>query len=757
MKRCPHCMQTMVGSNCPYCGKSTAVEVKSHMLPIGTVLKERYEIGAPLGQGGFGITYVAWDRKTQQRVAIKEYFPNRCTSLARTQKVTVCALNGYEQVYANGMKSFAHEGQMLAQVSHIPGVVHVFDGFNANNTSYIVMEFVEGETLKKIIGEKGRMSTEELTVLFTPLLKDLEQIHAMNITHRDISPDNIIRMPNGNLKLLDFGSARQIEDGKSVSLTLKPGFSPPEQYTTKGQGSFTDVYALTATMYYCLTATVPLSSPARLEGEELPAPRQLGANLTGEQEAVLLWGMMTQPKDRPANMSIFARRFYEMFPLPEPEPEPIPEPIPKPIPDPDPKTIPGTVPEPKPYTKPDPKPDPKPDKKKVSTVVKITAALAAVVVLIVVLINLPTWLQDMNPVFQMTTEDGAVLELDRNSKTATLLDVGDVASSSSGDTLTLVDEVEASRYGRVDGTYQVTKIAKGACKDLSGVNRVILPDSVKEIEDGAFDNCADLDFLHVSSQVTMDSGAFVNCDCPVLWLKSSNISTPAGFTSYFNGEITDCGKLIDIACDEQGILYGYTDEQYSIVLDIPENLEELTLKDTANYTLISMKEDALDGLNMPKISVECEYFMYPMELCKKAEWSYGNSPSEGWNLAHSWHLSVSQAITFQNIDYMLETSDGFVIASYEILLEAAQSDSDKPLSTFDWGEVLTKYSLDWNNAQSIYRRCDLADAYTEAEGIQEDMVKEVWTANKEGTPYTHIAFVFVVNDDALSMLYVLYN
>ena len=323
MKRCPHCMNNLIGSVCPVCGRKPTAETRSGCLPIGTLLNNQYELGNVLGQGGFGITYIAWDRKRQRKVAIKEYFPNRCTSPFRKNKISVCAMNGFEQIYAKGMQNFAHEGHTLAQITHIPEVVHILDCFNANNTAYIVMEYIEGKSLEQIIKEKGKLSVSEMTTLFTPLIKVMEQLHQMNITHRDISPDNIICMPDGKLKLIDFGAARQIENGKSVTVTLKPGFSPPEQYTTRGQGAFTDVYALTATIYYCLTGAIPHTSPERLENDTMKSPRELGANLTEEQDAVLLWGMTVQPKERPANMTVFARRFYEVFPLHEPQPEPV--------------------------------------------------------------------------------------------------------------------------------------------------------------------------------------------------------------------------------------------------------------------------------------------------------------------------------------------------------------------------------------------------------------------------------------------------
>ena len=175
------------------------------------------------------------------------------------------------------------------------------------------------------------MSADEVRELFLPLLQVMEKLHQMNITHRDISPDNIICVPNGTLKLIDFGSARQIENGKSVTVNLKAGFSPAEQYTSQGQGPWTDVYSMTATIYYCLTGMAPPCSPDRALEDELMIPSRLGIEISAQQEEALLKGMEFRPRLRTRTIEgLYAALYKEVPPPPPPPPPPIPDPVLKP-------------------------------------------------------------------------------------------------------------------------------------------------------------------------------------------------------------------------------------------------------------------------------------------------------------------------------------------------------------------------------------------------------------------------------------------
>lgn len=161
-----------------------------------------------------------------------------------------------------------------------------------------------------MVNDRGRIAAPELMPRLYPLLRDMGRLHAAGVIHRDISPDNVMWMKDGTLKLLDFGCARSMEDGKSMTVALKQGFAPVEQYRTHGQGPWTDVYALSATVYYCLTGKVPPAAPDRLMEDTMAPPNALGAGLTAEEESALLWGMMIDPKLRPANMELFAQRMF---------------------------------------------------------------------------------------------------------------------------------------------------------------------------------------------------------------------------------------------------------------------------------------------------------------------------------------------------------------------------------------------------------------------------------------------------------------
>ncbi|MDO5112697.1 MAG: leucine-rich repeat protein, partial [Clostridia bacterium] len=264
-----------------------------------------YLIGRALGQGGFGITYIAMDLNLEIRVAIKEYYPEGLVSRDGTGRGTVFAHTGQgETAYAQGRERFLKEARVLAQFQYLPGVVTVREFFAANNTAYIVMEYIEGATLKAAIAKapNNRLPAEPLLAKLEPLMESLEIIHSTGLLHRDISPDNIMERPDGSLVLLDFGAARQIsaEGERSNTINVKHGYAPPEQYRTHGrQGSWTDVYALCATIYKLTTGVTPPQAMDRMAGgAALTPPRQMGADMTPAQEAAVLQGMAIDVNQR---------------------------------------------------------------------------------------------------------------------------------------------------------------------------------------------------------------------------------------------------------------------------------------------------------------------------------------------------------------------------------------------------------------------------------------------------------------------------
>ena len=278
----------------------------SYKLAAGTLLQNRYRIDSVLGEGGFGITYKAYDTLLEIRVAIKEYYPNRLAirDASITPHVTITESKKNADVYMHWKERFLQEARVLAQCSNIPYIVSALNFFEENDTAYIVMEFLDGKTLTRIVEENGTMDGRELAELIVPLLGSLDKIHKNNLLHRDISPDNIMLMPDNTLKLFDFGAARsyEINSQKSMSVVLKHGYAPPEQYRTHGeQGPWTDIYAMCATLYFCLTGSKPENSIDRMmDNGKITRPSQCGRTtpVDSEFEDIILKGMNINYEDR---------------------------------------------------------------------------------------------------------------------------------------------------------------------------------------------------------------------------------------------------------------------------------------------------------------------------------------------------------------------------------------------------------------------------------------------------------------------------
>lgn len=243
------------------------MEKNSYSLQRNTGLIGRYVIQEVLGQGGFGITYLGIDKLYGNKVAIKEYYPQEI-AMRKAQYEDVVTVTSIEEKnnYDKGKKRFLDEAQVMARFNKNEGIVKILDFFEANNTAYIVMEYLEGITLKQYLGKYGVIQFRNLIEMMLPLLEALIEIHSQGLIHRDISPDNIMVQHNSKLKLMDFGAARDYTESgnKSLTVILKPGYAPPEQYQTHGvQGPWTDIYALCATIYKCLTGITPPDAIAR--------------------------------------------------------------------------------------------------------------------------------------------------------------------------------------------------------------------------------------------------------------------------------------------------------------------------------------------------------------------------------------------------------------------------------------------------------------------------------------------------------------
>ena len=289
---------------CPFCGfDESTYEPSPHHLQPRSILGGKCLIGRVLGEGGFGITYMGWDLNLDLKLAIKEYYPTGFVTRTNTTTNTVTPYRGEKaEFFTAGRSRFINEAKTLAKFYTLPGIVSVRDFFLENGTAYIVMEFVEGETLKQRLARVGgKMEAGEVFDLVRPLLRSLAEMHATGLIHRDISPDNIMITPEGNVKLIDFGAARDYLDSgnRSLSVMLKPGYAPEEQYFARGQqGPWTDIYALCATLYRAITGQTPPESVERLRRDELIAPSTLGAHISPAQEAALLKGLAVTQEDR---------------------------------------------------------------------------------------------------------------------------------------------------------------------------------------------------------------------------------------------------------------------------------------------------------------------------------------------------------------------------------------------------------------------------------------------------------------------------
>lgn len=312
LNKCLGCMENYQGTPCPHCGYDpNRVKGQEYTLPPQTILAGKYLVGRMLGQGGFGITYIGWDIALERKVAIKEYYPNGLVGRSQTSRVQLVWYSGplAEQARKDGMDAFLREARKMTKVSAIPRVVQVRDLFYENGTAYIVMDFVEGRTLKKQLEAKGPMTWNQLKPILLPAAQAMEQVHRAGLIHRDLSPDNLMLTPDGDVRILDLGAAKDLKKGSGVSSmqVAKGGFSPPEQYFQQGSsGPYTDVYALAATAYYALTGKVPVPAIDRMNKDSL---RWDLPELAGAPENVvhaLRRAMSLRSQDRPQTMGEFA-------------------------------------------------------------------------------------------------------------------------------------------------------------------------------------------------------------------------------------------------------------------------------------------------------------------------------------------------------------------------------------------------------------------------------------------------------------------
>ena len=330
VNRCPHCMEELGelnGNFCPFCGFNAAQNPQPpEALPRESILHGKYLIGDVLGRGGFGITYIGFDLSLESKVAIKEYYPSGSAMRREGESSlywnSTCASQTSRQ---GAYDDFLKEARKMARVDSIPSIVRVRETFLENETAYIVMDYVEGETLKTRLKRDGVLTYSACYAMLRPMMEDLQKVHQLGIIHRDISPDNIMIQKDGSVKLLDLGAAKDLSkksDGQS-QLVTKNGFSPAEQYMDSGKiGPWTDVYALCATIYYACYGKLVPQALERLDQDtltfDLPAKEAIPQNVI----ETLKKGLAIRAAERIQSVEELMQRLNVSAARPAPIPKP---------------------------------------------------------------------------------------------------------------------------------------------------------------------------------------------------------------------------------------------------------------------------------------------------------------------------------------------------------------------------------------------------------------------------------------------------
>ena len=338
-KRCYGCMRKLdsPGGVCAHCGYDNTADPAgqpNHALPCGTILNGRYVVGKVLGQGGFGITYIGYNLSLEMPVCIKEYFPSGAMRSSRENR-SVYWSSGDAELLHRGRESFITEARKAVRLNDLDSIVKVWDVFYENETAYIIMNYLEGESLKQwLVRRNMPLDEKSCFELLEPVMRDLREVHERGIIHRDIKPDNLMRTPEGKLILLDLGAAKDLSGGslQSSYMVASQGFSPMEQYTRHGEiGPWTDVYAMCATIYYCVTGKVLPTPMERMSGEEPVFDR-----LSPALRPVLRRGLAVRSADRIQDMGELLRSLRAAVTQEKPasaaapsKPKPAPTPAPK--------------------------------------------------------------------------------------------------------------------------------------------------------------------------------------------------------------------------------------------------------------------------------------------------------------------------------------------------------------------------------------------------------------------------------------------
>ena len=337
MKICPTCnaSNSETATICEACGSALpsngvqspaaqtgAVDAYSPALPRNTRLKNgAFAIGEVLGQGGFGITYKGGDLGLKRYVAIKEFFPH---GAQRRENIIVPPHGVSREDFALARQGFLKEATLLAKFDH-PGIVRVFGVWEENDTAYMAMELLDGESLQKRLESKGVMNEKDALAIIEWVAQALSQVHERGLLHRDIKPDNIQITSDNRVVLIDFGTAREFSADRTRAMTamVTHGYAPLEQYGKQAKfGPYTDVYALAATLYHCLTGQLPTSAMDRVAGVELQTPAQINQYVSRAVSAATMRALEIKATDRFQSVQEFVDALYA-----QPTAEPVASPV----------------------------------------------------------------------------------------------------------------------------------------------------------------------------------------------------------------------------------------------------------------------------------------------------------------------------------------------------------------------------------------------------------------------------------------------
>lgn len=313
MKLCMGCMNQIEDHQeiCPYCGfNESALRQESYYLDPGTIIGGKYIAGKVLSYGGHTVSYLGMDAEMNRKVIVKEYLPSDFSTRSEGEKeVTIYSGDGQTQ-FEKGLTNFLNEANRIQHLENQDGIARVYDCMAENDTGYVISEYVEGTTLKELLDSGKKYSAKDAQMFIKQILRGLVEVHKMNIIHCDICPENIMITDSGEIKLMNFGATRYVTtaNSKSLSIILKRGYAPEEQYRSRGvRGPWTDVYALAAVMYQMITGMVPQESVERVLNDELKEPSKLGIEISENTENALMNALNVYQQERTQSAEAFLK------------------------------------------------------------------------------------------------------------------------------------------------------------------------------------------------------------------------------------------------------------------------------------------------------------------------------------------------------------------------------------------------------------------------------------------------------------------